>query len=285
MQINNHNINIKSIELDDIVHYDKLKYNTNNHWIDNKVPMDYKFILEQSNTDKWIDLLKPKYKTLTIDNEQHINWLKQASKICAITGKFSNLFTDELNQIIKENESISNFDGNYFVRVNNVSLKYGFHGVGPYNNLKNVLESVVSSIASHSPIKDDTQSLKIYLIEWINILPLNEFRVFVYKNKITAISQQNLYTKVGLDKLENKELIEKISIIINYFDEIICKKINWISNYSYDFAIVDNNKPYFIEINSFGKEYAAGSALFHWIHDYSILYNDANSNIEFRYTV
>lgn len=43
-----------------------------------------------------------------------------------------------------------------------------------------------------------------------------------------------------------------------------------------DLALLDNennyNVPYPIEINSFGKEYASGSALFHWITDYDILY-------------
>lgn len=66
------------------------------------------------------------------------------------------------------------------------------------------------------------------------------------------------------------------------------KKINWIKNYTFDFAIVQNSKPYFIELNSFGKEYAARSSLFHWILDESVLYNNFINNeyiIEFRYTV
>ena len=28
--------------------------------------------------------------------------------------------------------------------------------------------------------------------------------------------------------------------------------------------------PHFIELNGFGAQHAAGSALFHWVHDYSI---------------
>ena len=31
-------------------------------------------------------------------------------------------------------------------------------------------------------------------MEWIDILPEYEFRVFIFQNKITAISQQNLYS-------------------------------------------------------------------------------------------
>ena len=63
-------------------------------------------------------------------------------------------------------------------------------------------------------------------------------------------------------------------------------KINWTNNYTFDFAII-NSQPYFIELNSFGKEYAAGSALFHWILDEHILYNkfEHNNFIEFRYTI
>ncbi len=56
--------------------------------------------------------------------------------------------------------------------------------------------------------------------------------------------------------------------------------------YTYDFAFEDNNvtKPYFIEPNSFGKEYAAGSELFHWEIDEEILYGK-KEKIYFRYTV
>lgn len=42
-------------------------------------------------------------------------------------------------------------------------------------------------------------------------------------------------------------------------------------------------------MNSFGKEYAEGSALFHWILNSEILYNNftdqKNKFIEFRYTI
>jgi hypothetical protein len=42
-----------------------------------------------------------------------------------------------------------------------------------------------------------------------------------------------------------------------------------------------------VGLNSFEKEYAVESALFHWLLDESILYNkfETNNVIEFRYTV
>jgi hypothetical protein len=53
--------------------------------------------------------------------------------------------------------------------------------------------------------------------------------------------------------------------------------------FSYDFTFIDN-EPYFIEINCFGKENAAGSALFHWIIDYDKLYG-VNDCIYVRTTI
>ena len=50
-----------------------------------------------------------------------------------------------------------------------------------------------------------------------------------------------------------------------------------------DAVILEDGTLYFIEINSFGKEYAAGSALFHWLIDEDELYSDG-STIYFRYT-
>ena len=108
--------------------------------------------------------------------------------------------------------------------------------------------------------------------------------MFVCNNKITAILQQNLYYKL-YDELSISKIPENLQIIIDYFTKEIVTKINWISSYSYDFAIVDGN-PYFIEMNCFGKEYAAGSALFHWLLDEDVLYGKSGENvIEFRYTI
>lgn len=36
-----YNYKIKSIKLDDIVQYDKAKYNSNNYWVNNSRPKDY----------------------------------------------------------------------------------------------------------------------------------------------------------------------------------------------------------------------------------------------------
>ena len=58
---------IKPILLDDIVEYDKKKYNSNNHWENEIRPENYEFVLSQTYTSKWIDLFK-NYKKITIDD-------------------------------------------------------------------------------------------------------------------------------------------------------------------------------------------------------------------------
>lgn len=290
-----YNYKIKSIKLDDIVKYDKSKFNSNNHWKDNYRPDDYDKVLSQTNTNKWIDIFK-KYKYIEISNKIWIKWLKKAYEISSQTGRFSQLFEDELNEICfnLEKKYTDIFNGTaYFIRINNCSLKYGQHKEGPYYSIRQILESTVSSIKGHSPINDDTNKLDIYLIDWINIEPEYEFRVFVYKNKITAISQQNIYKKLlnkntkgfETDYFQSK-IKNKLDLIVEYFYNIINKKVYWIDSYTIDIAIIDN-KPYFIELNSFGKQYASGSALFHWLLDEEILYNKFQSNdiIEFRYTI
>ena len=92
-----------------------------------------------------------------------------------------------------------------------------------------------------------------------------------------------------LDKLsdvEKNELIKKwVDIILNNFEGEIKKKIVHIDSYVMDFAILNDGSPYFIELNSFGKQYASGSALFEWITDYDVLYGlKGEDYIEFRYT-
>lgn len=305
---------IQPIILDNIVQYNKKKYNSNNHWVNDIMPDDYEHVISQTDTSKWIDLFKPGTMRIKITNQIWIEWLKKAHEISCQTGRFTKLYEDEIQTISdqlnnmypnifgiknKNKNGIGIGNGNgimnnvgYFVRVNNVSLKYGEHKEGQYYSFKQILESAVSCIKGHSPIKEHTNELVIYFLDWIEIDPCYEFRVFVFENKITAMSQQNIYSilieeDVGnSDKtvFENKIKL-KLDFIVDYFYSQMIHKINWINCYTFDFAIVNSN-PYFIELNSFGKEYASGSALFHWLLDEKILYNkfETNNVIEFRYT-
>lgn len=286
------NIVIQGISLSLIMKFNKIKFNTNNHWINNIPPDDYRQSIENTFTKEWIDKFHNIYETIEINDKFELDWMKKASEISMQTGIFTEIYEDELELFLLQNSHKYNniFDQTkYFVRTENVSMKYGQHKEGPYTNLKTIIESLVSSIQGHTPIYSDTTKIKLYLFPWIEIQPKKEFRVFVYKKKITAISQQNLYNilfekDVYYDKIE-EEINYYVKIIVNHFYQEIINKIN-LESFTYDFALIDDDEPYFIEPNAFGKEYAAGSALFGWINDEDILYQDCeNPTIYFRYTI
>jgi hypothetical protein len=265
-------IHIKHIDSDDVIKYDKERFNSNNH---GQQPSDYANVLRATYTHSWIDKFHSQYKVINLYSND-LQWLKEANEISSKTGKFTEIYREELNQFVTKYDP---FLTDKFIRSENVSLKYGQHGAGPYNNMEQVIESLVSSINGHSPIYPDTEHIKLYLLPWLKIDPWKEFRVFVYKNKITAISQQNLhnyYPELTVGKINLYGIL-----ITNYFNTTLKNKID-LDSYTYDFALLDDDKPYFIELNSFGKEYASGSALFHWLLDEDILYNE-DGIIEFRY--
>lgn len=283
------NFKIEQVVQSDVIEKDKLRYNSNNHWANDMPPLDYKERLSKSNTSNWIHLFRSGYQVITIDNQTELHWMKLASHISMQTGKFSELFREELNNFVLKYAPMYKhiFNGTgYFVRSENVSFKYGQHGVGPYYSLEQIIESIVSCVQGHKPLYDDTTCLTLYLSDWVTILPHNEYRIFVNNKKITAISQQHLHN-VYNELNDNVHIIRTIKVIYDYFESHVKNFITNTDSYSYDFAFVnDNLDPFFIEVNSFGKEYAAGSALYHWLIDEDILYDKKNENvIYFRYTI
>lgn len=288
----NYNLIIEPISIDDVISNPD-KYNSSNHWVNNCKPDDYNEKSKMSYTKNWIQKFRENYITFTINDKYEINWMKEAHKISRQTKTFSKLFQDELDEFIKKYANfVPTSDIPYFVRCENVSLKYGEHGVGPYYSIKEIIESAVSSSTSHSPIDENTNELTFYLIPFnYKINNSNEWRVFVNNNRITAISQQALYNTFvpEINGIEIKNLLEEYAnIIINNFEKDIKKKITWSSSYSYDIAIIKSEdeslKPYFIEPNGFGKEYSAGSSLFHWINDEEKIYGEEDKNIYLRYS-
>ena len=212
----------EKINGNDINIYDE-NYNSNNH---GDRPNDYFNFIDNCNTCNWVNLFRDEYYPIQITNEKHLIWLKQIVKISCQTGKFSNLFEDELQELLNDYKEYNHlFDGTlYFVRTENVSLKYGQHKIGPYTSFKMIIESLVSCINGHKPIYDNTTEIVIYLFPWINIQSGCEFRVFVYDNNITAISQQNIYENV-YHMISDDKIDSYLKIIINSFYDMIQNKI------------------------------------------------------------
>jgi hypothetical protein len=283
---------IETVNINDVIRYDKERYNSNNHWISPEtglevIPADYREKNSQSETKHWVDKFRTNYKKIIIDDPYELGWMKQAARASAETGKFTRLFEEELDDFVKKYEAkhrdIFNGTG-YFVRTESVSLKYGQHGKGPYTSLRKIIESVVSCIHGHTPIYENTKEIVLYLFDWVDIEAGNEYRVFVNKGRITAVSQQSLY-KV-FDRKDEEALHQSLQLIVDYFNSDMKARITHCDSYVYDFAILKGTIPYFIEINPFGKEYGSGSSLFHWLLDEDKLYGTAQENcVFFRYTI
>lgn len=292
-------------------------------------PSDYMDKIYENRTSNWVDKFKEYNFETQIGKNQYtkliihdVKWLKLISRLNRTLGHFSKLYEDDLNEFVENYKSkiencncmsLFNLDVNdnkipYFVRTENVSLKTGHHGIGPYYTFKQIIESLVTCSYGHTPLTEDTNEIVIYLFEWIDIKPYNEFRVFVNNSRITAISQQNLYSKYDELQINHNDgsLELKLNNIVSYFNTTIKNRFDQ-KSFTFDFAFtctdlftgtssfastnqftsdgaLINVEPYFIEPNCFGKEYAAGSSLFHWIIDEDILYGKHNE-IYFRYTI
>jgi hypothetical protein len=281
-------ITITKVSLENII-INPDDYNSNNHWDNGQPPDDYQEVINRTNCKNWIDKFHITYKTIILDKFD-LRWMSKAFQIGKITGYFPKTYIEELEDCIIKHRHQGNcdvFDGTmYFARTESTSLKYGMYGTGPYTNLRQIIESMVTSIQGHHCCKDTNQECKIYLMNWIENMEHNkEFRIFVYHNRITVISQQhvNESNKWLANKSDNqiKEIVIKIII---FFENNIKQKMSNIQNYVMDLALIGKTEqPYFIEGNSFGKQYAAASALFHWLRDEPILYNNINNDVVFRY--
>lgn len=292
MSVTRKEVLIKRYQQDHVLSNMDVLFNVNNLYGD-KMPSDYHEKIKRGNTSRWIDLFhSDNYQTLKLD-ESDLRWMKVACHVGLFTCDFSRIHKDDLEYTcekyrnrmaeIKASDPIGAENG-WFIRVESVSLKYGKHGPGPYRDLKEIIESLVTSSSGHECIKPDDIECTIYFMRWQSMDPFKEFRIFVHQNRITAISDQHLHViNKWLNTKSDDEISDIVNIIINYFDKNISPKLEFISSYVMDLALVgDDEIPYFIEPNSFGGNYASGSALYHWIYDHDTLHDD--DIIEFRYT-
>ena len=204
--------------IEEIPQYDVVScpdnYNSCNH---GARPDDYSKILEQGNTSNWVNSFHTDYSVINIFDkpsavserliksitkgdclDKDLKWMKEAYKSGSYTGKFPEMFEEEKLDMLHRYKHLDKYfdGGKYFVRCNSVSLKYGQHGVGPYTNFEQIIESLVTCVDTHTPLDNKNKGaepLTIYLLKWQKFDKYKEYRIFVCCNVITAISQQNIY--------------------------------------------------------------------------------------------
>lgn len=246
-------------------------------------PLDYNEKLKEISTCNWVSSFHKDFITLVLtDNE--VNWLRKAFETGHITGRFPRFYEDYKEDLIKRFSYLNPlFEKNkYFVRTNTTSCKYGVHGIGPYNDLDSIIESLVTSPRKRKPF---VSPVKIYLLEWKTINPNLEFRVFVYKKNITAISQYHHWKEnKDLQEMKPEEINNIAEKIIEHYSSTVKDAIK-IDSYVYDVAYMGpTTDPYFIELGTFGKGYISRAAMFDWVKDDAILKGDG-SDVPFRYLI
>jgi hypothetical protein len=133
-------------------------------------------------------------------------------------------------------------------------------------------ERLRQSLVSYQKFNDPEKKLYIILVEWQQFEKKGEFRCFVHKEKITAISQYHCYSNFGFTETDKRLILQSvetlwdgISLYLPYEDCVMDVYI--------DFS-TDEHLASIIEFNPFGGDLTSGSALYNWETDKAILYNE-----------
>ena len=290
------NLVVETVELADIERDETRpipRYNTSNHWRyseSGQRPADYDDVAEATSARHWITALKSECQRFTMAPAD-VTALLEFQTVNHLRDGLSQACLDDINDLAAQRrfqplrEALGR--GEYFVRSDYASLKYGKHGNKVYRSLTEVFVSMVTSKRSHSPLGRSGQgsTLSLYLIPWVNINPDLEFRVFVHQKNMTAISQQCIYQKN--EYLPGRNIPDIVQKISTYFRDHIRDQIDTPDSYVMDMALVGDSAStvYFIELNPFGKDYTSGAGAFSWVADADKLCPQAPGTIYFRYVV
>ena len=174
-----------------------------------------------------------------------------------------------LNGLIDRITTNVTLKGPVFIRLNSLSPK------SPHNKVKiqtgwviKVFDLIIDSLRTYETLSLPMDH-SIMIRQWEHIDPANEFRCFIYKNRMTAISQYHCYTH--FKKLQGRETDIRDTIyqfylkIFQYLPYEDCVM---------DVILCPNSElgVKIVEFNSFGCDAMSGSALYNWERDKNILY-------------
>ena len=133
---------------------------------------------------------------------------------------------------------------------------------------------------------DDAEAATVFLLPFDPAMATRrELRVFVCEGRVTAISQYDWFdTATVFSAMSDAELARVARAVEAFYVE----KLNpaWSAVGGTASIIMDveylaeTDEVQLIELNSFGAEFASGSALFHWMRDRDIVYRSPASSSE-----
>lgn len=263
-------------------------YNTNNYSenidgikISNE---EYLRIRNCTNYLKFYKILPNSDETIIYSvNYEDVLKIKKLCKIGRIKGSISKslIEEEELDHLVSELSNIMK-NKKYFLRSDSCSPKDSVVGCCVYNG-NDIINSLTGSqrIFTHLSHYDE---LTLILKPWKeDINPksdksnygMYEFRTFICDKKLVAISSYYYYDAYDWSNIDLDGYFNKIIQFIN--TKIIeLEKILETNSYTMDIYAKPFQEVEIIELNSFGMEMCAGSALFEWKKDKDILYGKSD---------
>lgn len=219
------------------------------------------------------------YKTIEIP-EIIKNYIVEIASIGNVTGKVSEIYEDEVEEIKQYFNKIEFPFERCFMKWDYYSPKDSIHWsdkILPFTNWDNIIKVILTSHRSISSLK---YSNKMVLQKWNeHWKEKHEFRVFVWNGKITAISQ---YVPEYLNAEKEYDLVKLVNEIKDYFDDCICsfvdERFDGLKEYVFDVHV--GLPDYTIEFIEFNDFYNSGTSCFNWLKDREIIMNcDGDINI------
>lgn len=232
-------------------------------------------------------------RVLTISTSQQRRYFKPAAQLAKQGVRARRLLKEEADDLAAE--LLASFDKpletptmGWFVRSSACSPKDACHdgGAGPHQSLVDVLLALLASDRIHTSMRDYETDITVYLMPFDTTVNTDrELRVFVHERQVTAMSQYDcLNPSCVFGKMDTEELAAVACCVDSFHRELVSPRweaAGGIASYVMDVEYImgegADNEPQvrLIELNSFGAEYAAASALFHWVRDASELHSSS----------
>lgn len=200
--------------------------------------------------------------------------------ICLRAGKIKKSLLRKIDNVMNANKDVNY----WFPRLNSVSPKDAYMTGKDlkYNNAKDIVQRLLDCDRTNNFLQNDPH-YKIVLRPWYDLPSDMEFRCFVRKGKLRAISQYDCY--VYYPSLQDSKLQDQIKISIKNFyhnirymipfDDYVMDVVYWVDA---PLKSYNNHNVFIIEFNQFGGETACGSCLYNWSIDYNILYHSKHTD-------
>jgi len=273
-------------------------------WYDQLSHLTAKTYFIPLNTDE-INTIRSYYKCIMLHKEK--NSKEQAQIMLSLEEKINKILKDnkiknffvrltmrspkdgisynntKLNEGLEKLDKITNYTDKlkFIFRIQEQDLKCS--SASDALNLTVTSERIFTDLYRYLEMQTNIGEIlyeqNLIIREWVcGLSSEKEFRCFVYKNKLTAISQYNHY--ITIPELQNKDYLNKVkTIIFNHWDAHVKKLLTDFENYIVDFGLIDNDQVFLIELNPFDTK--TGPCLFHWTVDRNILLNEEkNINVD-----